>query len=119
HVAYAQVYVPRPSLALRATVAVHAPLHRILVESCPVMELHVLAKGEGDRFSVARGLPLLRKPRDDVAFRIDAHERVVDPIHDVAVDEEPGKHRVEIADIVLEREGDASPVNGLAGRRRG
>jgi hypothetical protein len=79
----------RARRALGGLVALDVPLHRLRVEGGAVVVLHVLAQVEGVRLAVVGDGPLLRQPRDDLALLVDAHERVVDLVVDVAVDEGP------------------------------
>src|SRR5439155_7585646 len=91
------------------------------IEARAVVKLHFAPKGERDRLSVARGLPLLREPGDDVPLRVDADERVVHRVMDVPVDKETGEHWVEVRWIVLQRECQRAAVRRLCTgtRRRG
>ena len=58
-------------------------------------------------------IPLVGQPGDDLAVRVDAHQRVVDLVVRVAIDERARQHRVEVDHVVFEDKGDRA-----AGRRR-
>src|SRR5437764_9864657 len=108
--------------ALRGPIAVDVPFDRFGVEWRPVVVFDVLLQRERDLSSIAGCVPLFSQPGDDLAAGIDAHQRVVDLVVNVAVDERARAHRVEIDDVVLEGEGDRATgggwlfIGGLDGR---
>src|SRR5581483_8717547 len=112
----------RARRALGRPVAVDVPLDRVGVEVGAVVELDAFAQLERDLLAVAGDLPALGEAGDDLAVGVDLHERVVDLVVGVAVDERARAHRVEVDDVVLEHEGDRAARRswlGGGGRRRG
>src|SRR5581483_11506163 len=112
----------RARRALGRPVAVDVPLDRVGVEVGAVVELDAFAQLERDLLAVAGDLPALGEAGDDLAVGVDLHERVVDLVVGVAVDERARAHRVEVDDVVLEHEGDRAARRswrGGGGRGRG